>query len=135
MTEHNDDMTAFVRYRLEKAEEAYTAATVLYDASQWNAAINRLYYACFYAASAVLLNRNIGVKSHAGVLGMFSEKVVRTGEIGIDDFRVYSKLLGWRTKGDYSDMFDYTKEDLDMVMGPTRVFLDKVIPLVNLPQE
>lgn len=57
-----------------------------------------------------------------------------TGKIGINDFRVYSKLLGWRTKGDYSDMFDYTKEDLDMVMGPTRVFLDKVIPLVSLPE-
>lgn len=125
-------MTAFVRYRVEKAEEAYTAAKILYDAAQWNAAINRLYYACFYAASAVLLNRQIGAKSHAGVLGMFSERIVRTGEISLDDFRVYSKLLSWRTKGDYSDMFDYTKEDLDMVMLPTRHFLDKVIPLVKI---
>ncbi len=135
MTALDDDMTAFVRYRLEKAEEAYTAAKILYDAAQWNAAINRLYYACFYAASAVLLDRHIGAKSHAGVLGMFSERIVRTGEITLDDFRVYSKLLGWRTKGDYSDMFDYTKEDLDMVMQPTRDFLDKVIPLVKFDKE
>lgn len=42
------------------------------------------------------------------------------------------ELLSWRTKGDYSDMFDYTKEDLDMVMLPTRHFLDKVIPLVKI---
>ena len=63
---------------------------------------------------------------------MFSEKIVRTGEVSVDVFRVYSKLLGWRTKGDYSDMFDYTKEDLDMVMAPTRTFLDKVIPFVKL---
>lgn len=135
MTALDDDMTAFVRYRLEKAEEAYTAAKILYYAAQWNAAINRLYYACFYAASAVLLDRHIGAKSHAGVLGMFSERIVRTGEITLDDFRVYSKLLGWRTKGDYSDMFDYTKEDLDMVMQPTRDFLDKVIPLVKFDKE
>lgn len=132
MNNLEEDMTAFVRYRVEKAEEAYTAAKILYDAAQWNAAINRLYYACFYAASAVLLNRQIGAKSHAGVLGMFSERIVRTGEISLDDFRVYSKLLSWRTKGDYSDMFDYTKEDLDMVMLPTRHFLDKVIPLVKI---
>lgn len=131
MTTFDDDMTTFIRYRLEKAEEAYTAAKILYDAAQWNAAINRLYYACFYAASAILLDRHIGAKSHAGVLGMFSEHIVRTGEISLDVFRVYSKLLGWRTKGDYSDMFDYTKEDLDMVMSPTRIFLDKVIPLVS----
>lgn len=132
MTALDDDLTAFVRYRIEKAEEAYVAAKILYDSSQWNAAVNRLYYACFYAASAVLLDRHIGAKSHAGVLGMFSEKIVRTGEVSVDVFRVYSKLLGWRTKGDYSDMFDYTKEDLDMVMAPTRTFLDKVIPLVKL---
>lgn len=132
MNNLEEDMTAFVRYRVEKAEEAYTAAKILYDAAQWNAAINRLYYACFYAASAVLLNRQIGAKSHAGVLGMFSERIVRTGEISLDDFRVYSKLLSWRTKGNYSDMFDYTKEDLDMVMLPTRHFLDKVIPLVKI---
>ena len=131
MTTIDDDMTAFVRYRMEKAEEAYTAAKILYDNAQWNAAINRLYYACFYAASAVLLNRHIGAKSHAGVLGMFSERIVRTGEISLEDFRVYSKLLGWRTKGDYSDMFDYTKEDLDMVMQPTRIFLDKTLSLVK----
>lgn len=135
MTTIKDDMTAFVRYRIEKAEEAYVAAKILYDAAQWNAAINRLYYACFYAASAVLMDRHIGAKSHAGVLGMFSERIVRTGEISIDDFRVYSKLLGWRTKGDYSDLFDYTKEDLDMVMLPTRKFLDKVIPLVKFRED
>ena len=128
----DDDMTAFVRYRIEKAEEAFTAAKILYDSNQWNAAVNRLYYACFYAASAVLLDRHIGAKSHAGVLSMFSEKIVRNGEVSLDVFRVYSKLLGWRTKGDYSDMFDFTKEDLDMVFEPTRNFLDKVIPIVKI---
>ena len=104
----------------------------MYKNQQWNAAVNRLYYACFYAASAVLLYRHIGAKSHAGVLGMFSENIVRSNEISMDVFRVYSKLLGWRTKGDYSDMFDFTKEDLDMVMEPTRTFLDNVIPLIKL---
>ena len=90
----DEDMTAFVRYRIEKAEEAYNAAIILYKAQQWNAAVNRLYYACFYAASAVLLNRHIGAKSHTGVLGAFSEHIVRAGEISTDDFRIYSKLLG-----------------------------------------
>ena len=36
-------MTAFVRYRLEKADEVYKAAEVLYAAEQWNSVINRLY--------------------------------------------------------------------------------------------
>ena len=36
MNEAVENMTAYVRYRLEKAQEVYRAAQVLYDASQWN---------------------------------------------------------------------------------------------------
>ena len=43
MNESDENMTAYVRYRLEKAQEVYQAACVLYDASQWNSVINRLY--------------------------------------------------------------------------------------------
>jgi uncharacterized protein (UPF0332 family) len=120
----------FITYRLNKAEEVYAAAVLLYNAGQWNSAVNRLYYACFYAASALLLKRGIGAKTHAGVISKFSESVVRTHEMSADEYKVYSKLLNWRTKGDYSDMFDFCKEDLDDVMEPTRVFLDGVKKLI-----
>jgi vancomycin permeability regulator SanA len=36
MNDAGENMTAYVRYRLEKAQEVYQAAKVLYDASQWN---------------------------------------------------------------------------------------------------
>lgn len=133
MKEIEEDWTAFVRYRIEKADETYHAAQVLYEAAQWNSVVNRLYYACFYVASALLLDRHITAKSHAGIIGQFSENVVRTGEISIEDFRVYSKLLNWRTKGDYSDLYDFTQEDVDMVMEPARLFVDKVKELIKLP--
>ena len=120
----------FITYRLNKAEEVYAAAVLLYNAGQWNSAVNRLYYACFYAASALLLKRGIGAKTHAGLISKFSESVVRTHEMSADEYKVYSKLLNWRTKGDYSDMFDFCKEDLDDVMEPTRVFLDGVKKLI-----
>ena len=51
MKEMEEDWTAFVRYRIEKADETYHAAQVLYEAAQWNSVVNRLYYACFYVAS------------------------------------------------------------------------------------
>lgn len=125
-----NEIDEFIAYRLAKAEEVFKAALILYDAAQWNSAINRLYYTCFYSASALLLKRGIGAKSHAGVIAKFSEAVVRTGEMTADEYRVYSKLLNWRTKGDYSDMFDFSKDDLDDVLQPTRAFLDKVTELI-----
>ena len=125
-----NEIDEFIAYRLEKAEEVYSAAILLYNAGQWNSAVNRLYYACFYAASALLLKRGVGAKSHGGVIAKFSDCVVRSGEMSADDYRVYSKLLNWRTKGDYSDMFDFTKEDIDDVLQPTRDFLDKTKALL-----
>lgn len=124
----------FIAYRLDKADEVYEAATLLYNARQWNSAINRLYYACFYAASALLMKRGIGAKSHNGVIAKFSECVVRTGEMSAEEYRVYSKLLNWRTKGDYSDMFDFSGEDVDSVMKPAKDFIDKV-KLIILEQK
>lgn len=125
------EMQEFIDYRLSKAEEVYQAAILLYNAGQWNSAVNRLYYACFYASSALLLKRGVGAKSHAGVITKFSETVVRTGEISADEYRVYSKLLNWRTKGDYSDMFDFSKDDLDDVLQPVRIFLNRVRQIIE----
>ena len=39
MNEFDDNMNAYVRYRLEKALEVYEAARVLYDAGQWNSVV------------------------------------------------------------------------------------------------
>ena len=132
MNEFDENMTAYVRYRLEKAQEVYQAACVLYDAAQWNSVINRLYYACFYSASALLLYRHISAKSHSGVIGQFSEQIVRPCIVSIDEFRVYAKLLNWRSKGDYNDLFDFSREDVDSMMEPTKHFIDKVASLIEL---
>ena len=126
-----DETNEFIDYRLRKSDEVYEAAVVLYNAGQWNSAINRLYYAYFYAASALLLRRGIGAKSHGGVIAKFSDSVVRTGEMPADTYRVYSKLLNWRTKGDYSDMFDFSQEDVDDVLKPTKEFIDSVKSLLE----
>lgn len=133
MIEYNDNIIAYVRYRLKKSQEVYEAACVLYDAEQWNSVINRLYYACFYAASALLLYKHVTVKSHSGVIGQFSENIVRTGILSVDEFRVYAKLLNWRSKGDYNDLFDFSKEDVDSMMNPTKHFIEKVASLIKLP--
>jgi uncharacterized protein len=41
-----------VRYRIERARESYEDAEYLVEEERWNAAANRMYYACFYVVSA-----------------------------------------------------------------------------------
>lgn len=130
MKEDTENMTAYIRYRLEKAQEVYDAAQVLCDANQWNSAVNWLYYACFYSASALLLNKHISAKTHSGVIGQFSEQIVRSGLVSVEDFRVYAKLLNWRSKGDYNDLYDFCREDVMPMMPKVKHFIDVVAGLV-----
>ena len=53
MTKWSKDL---VLYRMARAQETLEDARILANAGRWNACVNRLYYACFYAVSALLVD-------------------------------------------------------------------------------
>lgn len=48
-----------VQYRLDRSREALAEAVLLLDSGHANTGVNRLYYACFYAGSALLLTQGL----------------------------------------------------------------------------
>jgi uncharacterized protein (UPF0332 family) len=52
---------------MDRANEALEDARILANARRWNARVNRLYYACFYAVSALLPLHGFSSSKHAGV--------------------------------------------------------------------
>ena len=54
----------YVSYRFEKALSTISEVEVLIENEFWNTAINRMYYACFYAVSALLVHEEIHTSSH-----------------------------------------------------------------------
>ena len=57
--------TDLVRYRIELASETLMEARLLANEGYYNAAFNRLYYACFYATLALLVKNGLSTSSHA----------------------------------------------------------------------
>ncbi len=57
MKEHLDEESrlGLIHYRIERSDEAIEEAAILAERCHYNAAVNRLYYACFYAVQALLL--------------------------------------------------------------------------------
>lgn len=51
----SDYKEEYIKYRIEKAEQAYLDAKLLASRESWNGCINRLYYACYYIVSALAL--------------------------------------------------------------------------------
>ena len=53
-----------IHYRLERARETLEEALLMYRERHWNACINRLYYACFYAVTALLALKGLEAGKH-----------------------------------------------------------------------
>lgn len=99
-----------VRYRMGRAHETFEDALLLAENGKWNSTINRLYYAAFYAVSALIIVSNKNTHTHNGVKIIFSEAYIKTGLISKEQGRIYSQLFMWRQKGDYDDLFNFDRE-------------------------
>ena len=97
-------------YRLQRAKETLAEADSLIEAEFYNAAVNRLYYACYYAVIALLIKHNITAQTHQGVKQMFSLHFVVNGKIEKHYSLFYGRLFNDRISSDYDDFIQYDEE-------------------------
>ena len=96
-----------VAYRIECAEKTLGEIDNLLALKYYNNAANRIYYACYYAVSALLIANGIITKSHDGVKQMFGLHFIRTGIFSSTYGKDYSNLFEARLTGDYEDLFNH----------------------------
>ena len=103
MKETLDDQSriGLVHYRMERTNETMEEARILADNSHYNAAVNRLYYACFYATKALLLKHHITATTHAGVKSMLGLHFVSKGIISFEHGKTFNTLFEKRHSSDY----------------------------------
>ena len=116
----------YINYRFHRAEESYEEALILAKEKRWNAVINRLYYACFYAVISLLLKNNISTQTHDGARTQFGLIFVKTGIFDKESGKLYSKLFDYRQKGDYGDLFDYNEELTMPLINKVKEFLIEI---------
>lgn len=109
MTEWSKDL---VLYRMTRADETLEDAFILARAERWNACLNRLYYACFYADSSLLVRDGLSSSKHAGVRSLFNRQYVKPGKIPKDLARIYNDLFERRQEGDYIDFVSFQKSEV-----------------------
>jgi len=122
---------AYAGYRIEKAEETYEAALILFENAKWNSTVNRLYYACFYAISALLAISKIEAKSHSGAKTQFFLYFIKTNKISSVYGKLYADLFDWRQKGDYGDFYDFEKRSIEPLLQPTKELIQIVNEIVK----
>lgn len=125
-----EETQTLVRYRLDRAREALEEAALLLANSYANTCVNRLYYACFYAVSALLLAKGLSSARHSGVRALFRQHIVKPGLLSVPLGQMYDKLFDNRQRGDYADLVRFVVDDVQPWLGEARAFVGDVAALI-----
>lgn len=122
----NHETGELIKYRLSRAEEALEESEILYKSDYLNASVNRLYYACFYAVSALLLNEGLSSTKHSGVRSLFNQHWIKTGRVSKELGQFYRQIFDYRQNSDYMDFVSYEKEQVMSLIEESRAFVSIV---------
>jgi len=97
----------------------------------WRLAANRLYYACYYAAVALLIKNGITAHTHSGVINQFGLHFVSKGLIDNEEGKFFKQLFNLRQSGDYDDWFYIDEEDILPLVELAENFITEIEKLIN----
>ncbi len=125
-----------IRYWMEKAFESIESAKSEQKANRFSFAINRAYYACFYAASSVLMKQGEKFNKHTGVRGGVHRSLVKTELIEPSLGKFYDLLFDSRQRGDYQELFEFSEAEVQDAISQAQVFINVMAGLLKkMPSE
>lgn len=125
------EMKALILYRLERSHEALEEAHILLEKGYANTFVNRLYYACFYAVSALLLTRDLSSAKHSGVRSLFHQNFIKPGIVEVELGQLYDKLFRNRQKVDYTDLIRFDLDEVRNWYDETQRFVEAIENIVK----
>jgi len=128
---HKEAEKDLIRYRLESAEESIASAWSEARAGRGRFAINRAYYACFYAASAVLLQKGKKFVKHTGVREAVHRDLIIAGLIAKEFGQTYDRLFTARHEADYGEIIHVDKQKVQYDIKQAEQFVAEIKRLLN----
>ena len=118
-------------YWMEKAVEALQSARSEQTAGRLTFAMNRAYYACFYSASAVLMNRGKSFKKHTGVRSGVRNALANEGLMDSSWSRFYNRIFESRQRADYLGFVHFSPEEVEDAIVGAEKFVAIMTGLLN----
>ncbi|MBI4691192.1 MAG: HEPN domain-containing protein [Nitrospirae bacterium] len=126
-----ENLKEIIRYWLEKAYESLEAAEDEMEAGRLSFSVNRIYYACFYTVSAVLLQEKLRFKKHSGVRAAFHQHLVKSGLISREHGQLYDELFEARQRGDYIELVSFEENRVKDWLQRAREFIETIKLLIK----
>ncbi|MFH0986408.1 MAG: HEPN domain-containing protein [Candidatus Omnitrophota bacterium] len=125
------EMATLIRYRLDRAFESIDESKLLLQNGHLHSSVNRLYYACFYAVSGLLLTQSLSSVKHSGTMALFERHCVKTEKVPKELGLLYRRLFNRRQKGDYDDLVTFLPEDIEIWIGEVKTFVAAISDLIR----
>jgi len=108
---------------LDKAEHAIRAAEILLDAEERDFAVGRAYYAMFYVAEALLVERGKRFRKHSAVHAAFGEQFGKSGLMEPKYHRWLLDAFDRRIVSDYDTTGEVSPHEVRETINRAREFL------------
>lgn len=128
---NDENIKALVEYRIQHAKNTFAEVRTITNSGFYNTAINRLYYACYYAVIALLLKNNIPTQTHAGVKQMLGLHFVKTKILDNEYARFYAQMFNNRISGDYDDFITFDLDMLEELIPQAEKFIEVIETIIN----
>ena len=131
MSLNSEERAILVSMEMEKAQKLLSEADVYIQNQLWSTLANRLYYAAFHAATALLIKNGLHAETHQGVHVLLSKHFVKEGLLEIEDGTTFSRLQIMREKGDYNCLIETAEEEILPYVDKVRAFIGKIEVLIR----
>ena len=126
MSRPESDPTYEVALYIEQAHEMLEVAAHNMAAGFCGSAINRAYYAIFYAANALLATQGISRSKHSGVIAAFRQRFVKPGLVETEYGEIYARVMDDRHTSDYDVETTVEPERAQTDLDDAHRFVDRV---------
>lgn len=125
------ELKQLASHRLERAKEALSDGEMLAAKGSCSGAANRLYYAAFYAARALLATKELDSSRHSGIISLFNQHFVKSGIFNIDVARALSRAFELRQDLDYEDFISPSRASVQETQNEVSEFVMECERILN----
>lgn len=113
-----------VKSWFEKANAVLQDARLLFQNGRLSSCVNRLYYAVFYSASAVLVSQGKKYGKHSAVRSAVHRDFVNSGLLDKEYGRMYDILLSRREQSDYQPLTVFSSDEVEIFLAKATEIVD-----------
>jgi uncharacterized protein (UPF0332 family) len=108
---------------MERAREKLEVARSLLEDGYYSDAVSRAYYAMFYAARALLAEKQVHPKTHRGVISQFGLAFVKSGTFRRELFELFARAQEDREEADYGLLVGLGEAEARKIVQAAELFV------------